>query len=259
MPHVYLPATSPDDWRRLLAQPDLHWKPGRSAHAMAHAWQAAGSATGGLPAEVRAVMVQFPAFAEIEALAVLPEHQTPLPGGGRASQTDALVVARTPDGLVVLGVEGKAGESFGPTVAEWERDASRGKIQRLEFLRQQLDLETVPGTLRYQLLHRATAALLEAERFFARHAVLLVHSWSPQRVGFADFAAFAALLGVDVAPGALATVPQRSTAGRGDSGVTATLHLAWVDGGPPPPSSPAADPATRPDMDSPDTTDGGGR
>lgn len=224
MSRVLLPAASADQWQDHLAKPDLHWKAGRSAHALAHAWQAAALSRDGFPDEVGVVLSQSPALSGAEALFVLPEHQTPLPGGRAASQTDALVLARTQDALVVIGVEGKVTESFGPTVADWEVGASDGKRERMSFLLEILGMASVPGAIRYQLLHRAAAALIEARRFHARHAVLLVHSFDPSHTGMADFEAFAALLGADVRPGSIAAAPDRP------DGVT--LHLAWATGTP---------------------------
>lgn len=223
MSRVYVPAESPLAWKPLLAQPELHWLPGRSAHSLAHAWQGATTATGGFPAEVRAVLARDFALAAAEVLVVIPEHQTPLPGGRAASQTDALVLARTADHLAVIGVEGKVTESFGPTVAEWQRDASAGKQERLAFLLETLGLASVPGDVRYQLLHRTAAALLEARAFHARQAVVLVHSFDPGHAGFADFRAFVALLGGDARPGGITTVGERD-------GIT--LAFAWATGMP---------------------------
>lgn len=224
MRRIYLPAESPDQWRAFLAQPDLHWKAGRSAHALAHAWQAAAGAPDGFPPEVRAALAQAPALAAAEVLLVLPEHETPLPGGRAASQTDALVLARTPEALVVIGVEGKVVETFGPTVAEWEVGASDGKRERLAFLLATLGLPSVPSEIRYQLLHRTAAALLEANRFRAQHAVVLVHSFDTGQTGFDDFRRFASLLGADVQAGGVATAAARAGG--------AVLHFAWVTGAP---------------------------
>jgi hypothetical protein len=36
-----VPTRSTDDWKRLLADPELHWKAGRSAHSLATEWQEA--------------------------------------------------------------------------------------------------------------------------------------------------------------------------------------------------------------------------
>jgi len=54
--------------------------------------------------------------------------------------------------------------------------------------------------LRYQLFHRSASALLEADRYHADTALLLVHSFSPDDAGFADFAAFLRALGIETTP-----------------------------------------------------------
>ena len=215
---IYLPATAPQDWQRLLAEPELHWKAGRSAHALAHAWQTAD----GFPADVAAVNDAGPGhLRDLELLLGLPEHKVPLPGGQRASQTDLFVLARNPAGaLVSIAVEGKVSESFGELVADWRREASPGKTQRLTYLCEMLGLEVdeVDG-LRYQLLHRTASALIEARRFNAEHAVMLVHSFSPSGEGLNDCAAFANSLGAPLEANSIAAVPDF-----GDP----TLSLGWV-------------------------------
>lgn len=132
------------------------------------------------------------------------------------------VLARNDAGLVSIAVEGKVDEPFGPTLGEWLADASAGKRARLAGLGTLLSLATEPppGT-RYQLLHRTASALIEAQRFHASAAVLLVHSFSPSGMWYADYAAFAALLGVDSAPGAVVDTSERG-------GVR--LFLGWVRG-----------------------------
>ena len=79
-----------------------------------------------------------------------------------------------------------------------------------------------PGALRYQLLHRAAAALIEAERFGCAGAAMIVHSFSPQHAWLSDFQAFAAALGVKAAPELPAIV--RPPGGR-------PLLLGWAGGG----------------------------
>lgn len=222
MSPVYLAVSSPDAWKPLLAQPELHWKAGRSAHALAHAWQHAVDG-GGLPPEVAAVLAQDPGLDGIEPLLVIPEHETPLPGGREGSHTDALVLARTRDALAVIGVEGKVTEPFGETVESWKKNASQGKQDRLAYLLDVLGLTSVPNSIRYQLLHRAAAALIEARRFHARHAIMLVHSFDPAQTGFADFQAFASLLGGEARAGGLTIVGERD-------GIT--LALGWATGTP---------------------------
>ncbi len=213
MKRIYVPTEGPEDWRRLLAKPDRHWREGFSAKALAKAWEEAS----GFPRRVEAVLE--PSFEGIEPLIILPEYKTPLPGGSRPSQSDVWCLARTDSELVSIAVEGKVSESFGKPVAKWNPEETPGKQKRFAFLKETLGLDHIPENIRYQLIHRTASALIEADRFTARHAVLLVHSFSRDRDGFDDFAAFVALFGCE--PG----VDQMVTVDR-DEGPN--LHFAWV-------------------------------
>ncbi|HMG17422.1 MAG TPA: hypothetical protein VK573_01760, partial [Gemmatimonadales bacterium] len=96
----------------------------------------------------------------------------------------------------------KVSESFGPTLEEWRRDASAGKTERLAHIKAKLGLasDPPPGT-RYQLLHRAASAVIEAERFHARDAAMIVHSFSPENASLGDYQAFLGLFGKKGGPG----------------------------------------------------------
>lgn len=216
---IYVPAGSATDWRPLLAHPDKQWQPGSSAHALATSWQDAL----GFPRAVRDVFAgSGPLFEEIEMVLGIPELKTPLPPRrSRASQTDLFVLARTRRVLVAISVEGKVEESFGPTVHEWLGSApSPGKRERLDFLSQLLQIPPKRASnCRYQLMHRTAAAVLEAQRFNAQHAVLLVHSFSPDHVGFDDFDSYCDLLGTRAVLGDLAPASPRD-------GIL--LHLGWA-------------------------------
>jgi len=73
---------------------------------------------------------------------------------------------------------------------------SNGKRKRLEFIKETLGINSdIPENVRYQLLHRAAAAVIEARRFNVPSAVLLIHSFSHDRARFEDFAAFLELMG----------------------------------------------------------------
>ncbi|WP_287042688.1 hypothetical protein [Desulfonatronospira sp. MSAO_Bac3] len=154
-------------------------------------------------------------------LLAFPEHQVPLPGGSRPSQNDIWVLARSQGELISIAVEGKVSESFGPTIQEWQAQSSPGKTARLEFLQRLLELDLVPLSIRYQLLHRTASAIIEAQRFNAQHAVMLVHSFSQSHEGFHDYAAFAELMGGSASRDSIISAGSRS-------GVS--LHLAWVQG-----------------------------
>ena len=218
MPPILVPWTGPESWRLLLADPEKHWARRYSARTLAHCWESAD----GFPVEVRQVLSQHSSLDNAEALLIAPEWKVPLPGGARPSQNDVWVLARTNEGLVSVAVEGKVSEPFDKTVGEWRADASPGRDTRLAYLRDVLGLkDPIPDSVRYQLLHRTASAVIEAERFCAKAAAMIVHSFSADDLWFDDFARFASLFGLGVEIGKLA-----STTARGGM----PLHIAWVRG-----------------------------
>ena len=187
MGKILIPAVTPQDWQRLLAEPEKHWRSGYSAKTLAHCWQEAD----GFPSEIKTVLSKASEFVDIEALLVIPEHQVPLPGGSRPSQNDVWVLARTSSDLVSIAVEGKVSEPFGPTINEWLSQQLPGKNKRLEFLCAKLGLACPPPMdVRYQLLHLTVSAIIEAERFHAHHAVMIVHSFSQKDEWFENYERF---------------------------------------------------------------------
>ena len=209
---IFLPSNSPEDWRSLLADPDRHWRAGYSARSAAEHWEK----TKGLPEEIKTAFDKA-GLGPAETLAAFPEWKTPLPGGRRDSQTDILALMATPCGLWVAGVEAKVAEPFGPTVAKWLGDASPGKLERLDFIKGKLGLTGDVSGLRYQLLHRTAAAMIEADRISAAGAAMLVQSFSPESLWKEDFTAFVDAMGMR--EGQIADRPQ----GR-------PLLLAWAQG-----------------------------
>lgn len=197
---IFIPSSGPDSWRQFLAKPDLHWATGYSARTLAHAWESAN----GVPPEVAALLE--PHVGAIEALVILPEHKTSLPGGTRESQSDVFFLARHAAGTLACAVEGKVDEPFGPTVAQQMADATPGRTERFDYLCGRLGLEGCPGHIHYQLLHRTVSALIEAERFDASHAAMIVHSFSPVAKWFDAYAAFVEMLGQTATPDAACLV-----------------------------------------------------
>jgi hypothetical protein len=53
--------------------------------------------------------------------------------------------------------------------------------------------------LRYQLFHRTAAAIFEAERYRARHAMMMVHSFSTSDASLNDFLRFAETMKMPIA------------------------------------------------------------
>lgn len=204
---ILVPATSVDAWKVLLADPDKHWRSGYSAQALASRWQGID----GFPPEIAALLWQDQATQNASLLLAVPEHKVALAGGARASQTDLWALARTPTGLISIAIEGKVRESFGPTVGEWDASSSPGKQERWTALCKLLEInERCDTAVRYQLFHRTASALLEARRFFARAAAVIVHSFSAGRESFEDFQHFVTLMGGTIdAPGEFVRVPPR--------------------------------------------------
>jgi hypothetical protein len=215
---ILVPATL-DDWKKRLASPEKHWKEGCSAHALATRWQDAG----GFPPEVSSLLATHDLTSGAALLLAIPEHQVPLKGGAKASQTDLWALARTARGLLSIAVEGKVAESFGPSIGDWEREASSGKRERWEALCSLLEVNRdCDRDIRYQLFHRTASALIEARRFHAAGAAVIVHSFSRTRESFGDFQRFVRLMGGQIAaPGLLSCVPAREGIG---------LYFGWAQG-----------------------------
>jgi hypothetical protein len=206
VPRILHFTTGPQDWQALLADPQKHWRTGFSARTLAHCWEAAN----GLPPEVQAVFSASnePLIADFTPIVAVPEFKVPLPGGDRPSQNDLFLLGRSKGGPVSVMVEGKVSESFGPTIAEWRKEASTGKEERLSFLLRTVGLSGTPdGASRYQLFHRAASAVLEGERYRAVAAVMLVHSFSRERACWPDYQAFLQLFDVHAEVGKLQRLP----------------------------------------------------
>jgi len=220
MKRIYVPTASPADWKRLLAQPERHWKPAYSAMSVAQSWEAAD---GMLPPEIAALLAKSSddSLHSAELLLALPEYQVNLPGGVRPTQTDIFALIRTASSLAALAIEGKVDETFGPTIDE---KRAEGAAARLQYLHELLKLDSASsGSLRYQLLHRAAAAILIAERFHAKAGLLIVHSFSSEDRWLEDFQKFGNALGVEAKKGRLAEVGIR-----GD----VAFHIGWASGDP---------------------------
>ncbi len=210
------PLGTPHDARAYLADPIRHWRPDHSALELATAWIGAT----GIPPSVAAVLASSATYADCRLVEAFFVREVELGTKGRPSQTDLLALVQLADGYGVIAVEGKAREPFGPLVADW--NDTPGKQARLDDLCKQLGLDpSVVGSLRYQLLHRTVSALLEARRYGAREALMLVHSFDAADSSLDDYQEFAAALGLtDAAPNAITD----STL-RGD----VTLRLGWVE------------------------------
>ncbi|MCK1498654.1 hypothetical protein [Bradyrhizobium sp. 188] len=215
MRKVYVPTDGAESWQSLLADPIKQWRRGYSARTLAHCWEAVD----GLPPEVGALF-----GLDTELLIAIPEHKVGLRDAGRESQTDVFALVKSKNRTIAVAVEGKVNEPFGQTMREWYAEPSPGKRQRLAFLCELIGAQCPPPDhVHYQLLHRTASAILEAERFKADDAAVIVHSFSPDNKWFDAYAAFLSLFGLTAEPGHL--VSRSLPCGR-------LVHFGWAKGDP---------------------------
>lgn len=216
---IHVPLLQPEDVIPHLGKGALHWKEGRSARLLAEQWFTANS----IPDSVASLLDDTEEWRGAALVDAFLERVTDLPwGSGAGTQTDLLATVRLKtDELAVLGIEAKVDETLGPLCSEW---LAAGKSNREERLRGLCRFLGVPfseaSPFRYQLFHRIAGALLEAERYGAKTAALLVQSWCPKRTGFKDFCAFSEWAGFGlVAPGRLSPTKRVGSV---------KLRLGWV-------------------------------
>jgi hypothetical protein len=233
MNHIYIPTSSPDDWRKFLAEPEKQWRSGHSAKELAECWEQSN----GFPPEFQKLFSESEnqALRELELLLAIPEYQVDLPGGRRPSQNDLFVLARAKNGqLVTITVEGKVAEPFGDTLETWLKGASEGKQTRLKFLCDVLELSVAPPShIRYQLFHRTASAIIEARRFNAKYAMMIVHSFSPEHKWLADYQDFLSLFGATGEVNELVKLSHPKSI---------SLYAGWVAGNPKPGPAPLGAP-----------------
>jgi hypothetical protein len=213
---LHVPLVKPEDVIPHLAKRELHWRAGYSAQELAMAW--CGSRND-FPLAVRAVLRTAPEYARAELVDGFFEREVDLGSPGRNSQTDLMVIAGLENELGIIAIEGKVEESFAELVTDWN-DTPR-KQRRLELLCGTLGLDCAHiGSIRYQLLHRTASAVYEAKRYRCRHALMLVHSFSPMHRWFEDFAAFSRAMSLPIQQ------PDVCSVAKDCEGVS--LRLAWV-------------------------------
>ena len=96
-------------------------------------------------------------------------------------------------------------QPFGETLGKWTAESSRGKTERLSFIKDQLSLtDTLLKHIRYQPFHRTASAVIEAGRFNASNAAMIVHTFNQNDLWFDDYQNFLALFGIQASePGKL--------------------------------------------------------
>lgn len=219
---------SVDDWRRHAppAKGADHWKAGRSAMELAHAWFR--TSTPALPHEVAAALECSPLTQRFRVETAWPEHEMKLDHRGKGRQHDLLARGSAGGRPAVMSVEAKADESFGPTISGYLAECVRKGVSRKDeglapsgvpdrirdlcMLLFGSDVSDAIQALRYQLLHSVAGTVLEAAKSDADTCVFMVHEFpqaaSPRkrRANANDLDRFASVLAgksIEVAPGTL--------------------------------------------------------
>jgi hypothetical protein len=187
---IYIPTKDADSWKEFLADKTKHWQKGYSAMETALSWEKAKD----IPKEIRKTLATNPNFQNLELLLALPEYKVSLPGGNKSSQNDILALFRTENALSVMTVEGKAKEDFDSTIIDWKKNSSqKAEIERLGFLIDKIGIKGKEiDNLRYQLFHRLASAVIMAEKFHAKNAIMIIQSFNDNNKAnhFDDFAKF---------------------------------------------------------------------
>ena len=184
-----------NDWRNLVVNPNKQWKKGKSACELATLWWKAD----GFPKKVKIILENsgIKPFQELVFLIAFPEYKVQIvPQGRQGSQNDLFVLAKGLEGLIVIMVEGKESEDFGELI----NNLKKPNQKRIDFLLETLNLKqehVFQAKIRYQLLHRTASALIEAERFNSKTALMLVDSFSPTYKHFEDYAKFLKLFKIE--------------------------------------------------------------
>ena len=180
--NIFTPSKGPDSWKDFLADPEKQWVTGFSAKTLAYSWEDKN----GFPKHFDKVLNKN--GLDLDLLLAIPEYKVYLDTNSAPSQNDLFVLSRFSDGLAVMMIEGKVSESFDKMIKDWKN--GDGKFHRFEFLKDKLEIDKKTEDIndyRYQLFHRTVSAILTAEQFTAKKAIMIVHSFSQSDKWFNDY------------------------------------------------------------------------
>jgi hypothetical protein len=216
-------------WRERLASPDRQWKRGFSAFETAVAWESASASASGLPPPLE-TLLRKSGFGEPVLLLAVAEHKVDLPGGNAASQSDVWAIINTKAGLLSLTVEAKAREVFGDEILGKWLEAGKTELSienrkvRWNHIRANLPVADSFHEVRYQILHRCAASVIEAKRLGCPNAAFVVQAFGKPDtddldVNFLAFEVFCAAVRLPAARGSLSTTSV--------DGIS--LSIGWID------------------------------
>jgi hypothetical protein len=183
MSRLHISTRGLDSWRGRLASPDRQWKRRYSAFETAVSWELASKSESGIPEPV-ASLFRESMYGEPLLMLAVAEHKVDLDGGTAASQCDLWAIVNTSAGTLSLAVEAKANEAFGDDIVEsWlvagkSKESVWNRRKRFEHICRHLPTSELYLPVRYQLLHRCAASVIEAKRFGFSHAAFVVQAFT---------------------------------------------------------------------------------
>lgn len=211
-------------WRERLASPDTQWQRCCSAFETAVSWEYASASSTGLPQPI-AELFRDTIYENPVLQLAIAEHKVDLPGGRTASQCDVWAVVKTSRGMLSLTVEAKAREAFGDDILErWlvaggtDESKSNRKV-RWNYVESHLPKSDSFFQVRYQILHRCAAAVIEAKRLGFQHAAFVVQAFNTPEESFQSYAVFCQALRI---PGKRDRLATTSVDG-------ISLSVGWAD------------------------------
>jgi hypothetical protein len=158
-------------------------------------------------------------------LLAVAEHKVDLPGGTAASQCDVWAIIKTSVGLLSLTVEAKAREPFGEEILERWLIAGKTKLSaknrkdRWDYIRAFLPDSGSLSGVRYQMLHRCAASVIEARRLGCQHAAFIVQAFDTPDESFRDYQLFCEAMRIPASRGGMAATNAAGVA----------LSVGWID------------------------------
>jgi hypothetical protein len=224
MSRLFIATRGIGSWRGRLASPDRQWKRRYSAFETAVSWERASQGKSGVPEPV-AKMFRESHFGNPLFLFAVAEHKVELAGGNAAFQCDLWAVIYTSVGMCSLSVEAKANEAFGDDVLEkWliagKTEQSRAnREKRFEYVCAHLPSSDGFHLVRYQILHRCAASVIEAKRLALPHAAFVVQAFDAPDKSFEDYAVFCRAMKIPAKRGTLETTSVEDI----------SLSIGWAD------------------------------
>jgi hypothetical protein len=202
MNRLYVPSLGPTDWqRRVLTKRSRPSQARYAAFQLAIEWEAARNTDRGLPSYIGKALDAVPELTGAKLVFGIPGHYVEwvvIPNEPENDlQNDLWAMLQVKGKCISMTVGAETDEKRELSIGKWEKK-NRRQPGLLLYLTAVLGIEgRNVNHLKYQLLHQAASAILEAERLSAKFAVSFVQCFEPDpRSSWDAYRAFAHVLGI---------------------------------------------------------------